>query len=173
MATFDIHPRADGEGSIGHSSFHWLWGRFKNLLTGFLQVTFVDSDLTPYTTGTRSLGTTVKKWLAAHITTVNASDVITPAITLGGVQRTAWPEAGTGTQSMDDVYNNGTAVAVDNTNVLWNMTIGKIMRWMSSTGESAPEKTYFSIEEGAIAGEAQVYGRITNSRCNGSEIVTY
>ena len=36
-------------------------------------------------------------------------------ITLGGVTRSTWPTPGSGSQSMNDTYDNGSVVNVDNT----------------------------------------------------------
>ncbi len=102
----------------------------------------------------RNLGSAVKKWLNGYF----------QQLTLGGVTRTTWPDAGSGSQSMDDVYNNGSVVNVDNTDVKFKLSTGKHYKFMNSV-ESA---TYLDVD-----GDGNVISRLSNDVENGFEIISY
>ena len=72
-------------------------------------------EITPQAHDAYSLGTAIKAWLMGYFT----------QITLGGVTRSTWPAAGSGSQSMNDVYDNGSVVNVDNTDQVFALSSGK------------------------------------------------
>jgi len=65
-------------------------------------------------------------------------------ITLGGVTRSTWPSPGSGSQSMDDTYNNGSLVNVDNTDEVHRLSAGKKFRLVNAGGSV----TYMEAEGG-------------------------
>ena len=89
-------------------------------------------NLIPLTDQTYALGTAIKQF----------ADGFFKQITLGGVTRTSWPSAGSGSQSMDNVYDNGSVVSVDNTDVSYKVTTGKHFKITDSTGATV----YFDID---------------------------
>jgi hypothetical protein len=93
-----------------------------------------DEDVLPDTDNVRSIGSAIKKFLSGFFN----------EITLGGVTRTTWPAAGSGSQSMDDTYNNGSVVNVDNTNEVHQLTTGK--KWKLTNADGSV--TYMEAEGG-------------------------
>lgn len=114
----------------------------------------VTGNIVPDTDMMRSLGSAIKQWLDGYF----------KQLTLGGVTRTTWPSAGSGSQSMDDVYNNGSVVAVDNTDVKFKLSTGKHYKFMKSD-ESA---VYLDVD-----GDGNVISRLSNDAENGFEVIAY
>lgn len=155
----DVLPTVDNTSSLGATAKKWLKGWFYALKTNTMEVSTIvgqveTESIVPKTTLTYSLGSAILNWLDGHFN----------QITLGGVARTTWPTAGSGSQSMDDVYNNGSEVAVDNTDAVYKLTATKHFK-ITNADES---ETYLDITGG---GECMA----TSSRVceNGCEQVQY
>ena len=99
----------------------------------------VNADVVPDTDNVRSIGSAIRRFLSAFVNTG-----IFGQITLGGVTRSAWPSPGSGSQSMDDAYNNGSVVNVDNTDIVHQLGAGKKFRLVNTDGSV----TYMEAEGG-------------------------
>jgi hypothetical protein len=98
-----------------------------------------DEDVLPDTDNVRSIGSAIKRFLSGFFSSATFSEII-----LGGVSRTTWPAAGSGSQSMDDTYNNGSVVNVDNTNEVHQLATGK--KWKLTNADGSV--TYMEAEGG-------------------------
>lgn len=135
----DVLPTVDNTSSLGATAKKWLKGWFYALKTNTMEVATIvgqveTESIVPKTTLTYSLGSAILKWLDGHFN----------QITLGGVARTTWPAAGSGSQSMDDVYNNGSEVVVDNTDAVYKLSTTKHFK-VTNADES---ETYLDITGG-------------------------
>lgn len=81
-------------------------------------------DLTPDSDAVRLIGSAIKQYLNGYFS----------QLTLGGVTRSSWPAAGSGSQSMDDVYNNGSVVNVDNTDEVHKLSATKHFKLTNAAG---------------------------------------
>ncbi len=111
-------------------------------------------DIVPDTDMIRSLGSAIKQWLDGYF----------KQLTIGGVTRTTWPDAGSGSQSMDNVYDNGSVVVVDNTDVKFKLSSGKHYKLTNATDTA----TYVDVD-----GDGNVISRLLNDAENGFEIISY
>ena len=91
-------------------------------------------DVVPDQDNARSIGSAIRRFLGGFFN----------EITLGGVTRSTWPQAGSGSQSMDDVYDNGSVVSVDNTDEVHKLGSGKKFRLANADGTV----TYMEAEGG-------------------------
>jgi hypothetical protein len=98
-----------------------------------------NADVLPDADATRSIGSSIRRFLSGFFSSGVFNEII-----LGGVSRTAWPSAGSGSQSMDDTYNNGSVINVDNTNEVHQLTTGK--KWKLTDASGAV--TYMEAEGG-------------------------
>ena len=93
-----------------------------------------DTDPSPDADNVRTLGSALLRWLNGYFN----------QITLGGITRSAWPSPGSGSQSMDDVYNNGSVIDLDNTNMVYTLSTGKKFILKGPGGTT----THLSLEGG-------------------------
>ncbi len=91
-------------------------------------------NITPDADNTRSIGSAIRRFLGGFFN----------EITLGGVTRSTWPSPGSGSQSMDDTYNNGSQVDVDNTDEVRRLGAGKKFKLANADGSI----TYMEAEGG-------------------------
>ena len=110
--------------SLGSTSFRWLKGWFDSIA-----VTNIDGDVNtenvyPKADNTYTLGSAIKRWIDGHF----------GQITLGGVTRSTWPAAGSATVGMDDTYNNGSVVNVDDTDEVHKLTTAKHFKLTDAAG---------------------------------------
>jgi hypothetical protein len=115
----DLIPDGDNTRTLGSAIKRWT-GRFGAIFASTLEVSSLSGqveteNIIPKATSTYSLGSAIRKWLHGYF----------DQITLGGIARSTWPDPGSGSQSMDDVYNNGSEVAVDNTDVVFKLSASK------------------------------------------------
>ncbi len=163
----DLVPDGDNTRSLGSAIKRWT-GRFGAIYASTIQVSSVSGqveteNIIPKTTSASSLGSAIRKWLNGYF----------DQITLGGVTRSAWPDAGSGSQSMDDAYNNGSEVAVDNTDVTFKLATSR--RFKVTNADKS--ETYLDITGGgeciATSGkEAENVKELIWYNAYGDEVVT-
>ncbi|HEY3276405.1 MAG TPA: hypothetical protein VGJ94_07270 [Syntrophorhabdaceae bacterium] len=99
-------------------------------------------DVIPDSDNTRSIGSMIRQFFNGFFS----------QITLGGVTRTTWPSPGSGSQSMDDTYNNGSVVNVDNGHEIHKLSVGKKFQITDATGSTV----FLEVVDGVITVAGQV-----------------
>jgi len=123
--------------TLGTSKTEWpgyVNGNFDTIDTEVADRHGKAEDVIPDRDNTRSIGSAIRRFLGGFFN----------EITLGGVTRTTWPQAGSGSQSMDDVYGNGSVVNVDNTDEIHRLGSGRKFKLVNSDGTV----TYMEAEGG-------------------------
>jgi len=123
--------------TLGTSKTEWpgyVNGNFDTIDTEMADRHGKAEDVIPDMDNTRSIGSAIRRFLRGFFS----------EITLGGVTRTTWPQAGSGSQSMDDVYGNGSVVNVDNTDEIHRLGSGRKFKLVNADGAV----TYMEAEGG-------------------------
>ena len=123
--------------TLGTSKTEWpghVNGNFDTIDTEMANHHKKSEDVLPDGDNTRSIGSSIRRFLGGFFN----------EITLGGVTRSTWPQAGSGSQSMDDVYDNGSVINVDNTDEVHQLGSGKKFKLVNSDGTV----TYMEAEGG-------------------------
>ena len=123
--------------TLGTSKTEWpgyVNGNFDAIDTEIANRHNKAEDVLPDADNTRSIGSMIRRFLGGFFN----------EITLGGVTRSTWPQAGSGSQSMDDVYDNGSVINVDNTDEVHRLGSGKKFKLVNSDGTM----TYLEAEGG-------------------------
>ncbi len=131
--TTNIKLKKPAAGTPGADWKTYMDENFETLDTEITNRHAKDEDIVPDVSATRKIGSALKRFL----------DGFFSQITLGGVTRTTWPDAGSGSQSMDDVYNNGSVVNVDNTDVKYKLSSGKSFK-ITAADET---ETYLGVSQ--------------------------
>jgi len=125
--------------TIGTSKTEWpgyINGNFDAIDVEMTNRHKVNADIVPDADNSRSLGSALRRLLNGFFN----------QITLGGVTRTTWPSPGSATLSMDDTYNNGSVVVVDNTDVAYQLAAGRKVKITD-----AAQASIMSLSSGQIA----------------------
>ena len=123
--------------TLGTSKTEWpgyVNGNFDTIDTEMTNRHKKTEDVLPDADNTRSIGSAIRRFLGGFFN----------EITLGGVTRSTWPQAGSGSQSMNDVYDNGSVINVDNTDEVHHLGIGRKFKLVNSDGTV----TYMEAEGG-------------------------